>query len=516
MRNGVSLPSVQRQHHRPALESLESRRLLAAVYDSGGFESPRFTTGPLEGQDVLGPWLEDAGRPGVAQVRTEVVESGQQAVRLVRPAAEDGDTRYGVVKPITPAGVLQVVRVSWDMNVPQNTQGIDFGPFFGVEAYDASLNPLRPGLAGSLGVDATTGDVLYQDGTTGVLTESGFNVQPGVWNHFTLELDYATDTYTIYVNGDDKATTTFVDNVAGFTDAPIAALAATADTRATAAGTAYFDNYLIEVDALVPDSQRAPRVNQVYLSGSGWDPEFKQYLEDKGLGDHRYGFAVPARDQLNELPWVNLDEVSIRFSEDVLVDAADLQVRGVNVQNYTIDPASFRYDPLTRTATWRLASGQHFEKDRLLLELDGDAPGGVRDLDGNLLDGEWQNPGGPGQGGGDRFPSGNGQAGGDFRFRFNVLAGDVDRNGVVLADDFSDVKKKFFASTRRELTGLARYDAFHDVNGSGEILADDFSEVKKRFFNTLPQGEPSGTTFAAFASTPIGEEEERSLAELLR
>ena len=28
-------------------ERLESRRLLAAVYDSGGFESPRFTTGQL-------------------------------------------------------------------------------------------------------------------------------------------------------------------------------------------------------------------------------------------------------------------------------------------------------------------------------------------------------------------------------------------------------------------------------------------------------------------------------------
>ena len=88
-------------------ERLESRRLLAAVYDSGGFESPRFTTGPLEGQDVLGPWLETSTVAGVAQVRSEVVASGEQAVRMVRPADANGDTRYGVLKPVTPAGVLK-------------------------------------------------------------------------------------------------------------------------------------------------------------------------------------------------------------------------------------------------------------------------------------------------------------------------------------------------------------------------------------------------------------------------
>jgi hypothetical protein len=27
---------------------------------------------------------------------------------------------------------------------------------------------------------------------------------------------------------------------------------------------------------------------------------------------------------------------------------------------------------------------------------------------------------------------------------------------------------------------------FHDLDGSGSILANDFSEVKKRFFHTLP------------------------------
>lgn len=493
-------------HSRPlvATEALEARRLLAAVYDSGGFESPRFTTGPLEGQDVLGPWLEDGLVAGVAQVRSEVVSTGEQAVRMVR-ALESRDTRYGVVKPVTPAGVLQIIRISWDMNVPQNTQGIDFGPFFGVEAYDASVTPLAPRLAGSLGVDATTGDVLFQDGTTGFLTETGFAVPFGVWNHFTLELNFDTNTYTIYVNGDDKATTTFVDDaVVAFTDAPIATLAATADTVATATGTAYFDNYIIDIEAVVPPAQTAPRVNQVYVSGSSWSSDFKSYLEDKGFGDDQYGYAIPDRDQLDELPWYNINQVSIRFSEQVVVDAADLQIRGVLVPNYTLDPASFTYDVATRTATWRLAAGQTFERDRILLDLDGDTAAGVKDVDGNLLDGEWQNPGGPTISEGDRFPSGNGQPGGDFKFRFNVLAGDTDRNGVVLAADYSGVKARFFTSTRNEEIEGNRYSVYHDIDGSGIILANDYSEVKKRFFNTLPGGEPTGA-IAAFSTRRIAD-----------
>ena len=486
----VSQPA---SNNRPCLapETLEPRRLLAAVFDSGGFESPRYTTGPLEGQDALGPWLTDSEQVGVATVLTEVVASGEQAVRMTRPGAADGDTRYGVIKPFTPTGVLSVVRISWDMNVPRNVQpSVPFGPFFGVEAYDASVTQFAPQLAGSLGVDAATGDVLYQDGTTGFLTETGFHVQLGEWNSFTLELDYAAKTYTVYVNGDDKATTGFVDNVIGFTDAPLAALAATAESKPFATGTAYFDNYVIDVETQF--SQAAPRVNQVYVSGSSWTQEFKDYLEDTGQGSSRYGFVIPDRDQLNELPWINLDQVSIRFSEDVLVDPGDLAVRGVNVPEYALDPASFRYDADTRTATWRLANGQVFANDRLLLDLDGEGEQGVKDKDGNLLDGEWRNPGGPNQNRGDNFPSGDGSPGGDFRFRINTLPGDTDRNGVVAAPDFGETKKRFFTSPRNPTNIYSTYNAFYDVDGNAFINAVDFSEVKKRFFKALPPGEPGG------------------------
>jgi hypothetical protein len=46
------------------------------------------------------------------------------------------------------------------------------------------------------------------------------------------------------------------------------------------------------------------------------------------------------------------------------------------------------------------------------------------------------------------------------------------------------------------------YGYFYDVDGSGVILADDFSEVKKRFFQTLPAPEPAAPA-AAFGASLI-------------
>ena len=53
------------------------------VYDSGGFESPRFTAGlPLENQDG-GLWVR-TGTASASQVQIAVIESGNQAVQITR------------------------------------------------------------------------------------------------------------------------------------------------------------------------------------------------------------------------------------------------------------------------------------------------------------------------------------------------------------------------------------------------------------------------------------------------
>jgi hypothetical protein len=219
----------------------------AAIYDSGGFES--FTNNAdLTGQDpVNGPWLKSGTNTSTATVQSAVA-LGNQAVQMNRAANVNGDARWAVVKP--QANQFTPIAIDWDMNVSHsNLPAGSFGPFFGAEGYDSLDNGgAGPLLAGSFGVDANTGELLYQQTGTGFLVAvPNVTVPFGQWNHYRLLLDYSNLTYSIYFNGVKEATEPFVDpNINDFTDAPISTLAAGGDAASlAAAGTAYFDNYVI-------------------------------------------------------------------------------------------------------------------------------------------------------------------------------------------------------------------------------------------------------------------------------
>ncbi|MGA2032229.1 MAG: autotransporter-associated beta strand repeat-containing protein [Thermoguttaceae bacterium] len=211
----------------------------STILDTQGFEAPAYTLGALQGQNG---W-EWTGGNSTATVENSVVLSGSQAVAVNRAA--NSDSRWGVPVSGYPQSPNNVIQIGWDMNVAQTT-GFHYGPFFGVEAYDGAISG-NPGLFGSLGVDASTRDVLYQAQDTGYFTETGTTLDPG-WNHFSMVLNFATDQYSAYVNGNLLATTGFVDRGRGltsFTDADLSALAATGDPSSLAAtGTAYYDNFV--------------------------------------------------------------------------------------------------------------------------------------------------------------------------------------------------------------------------------------------------------------------------------
>jgi hypothetical protein len=241
-----------------------------------------FTTGPFgsaavpgqlegqvnpagEGQGGLSPgqWLRTKGggaSTAIVQSATFAPGGGNQAVKVDRAA--NSDQRWAVPvnhlgypdypSPSPPEPLQPCICITWDMMVqPSAGNGVTtFGPFFGVEAYDDDGNPV--GLLGSLGVDAATRDVLYQEAGTGFLKETGSLVSYGQWNRFQIKLDYSTHDYSIYLNGGALGTIGFVDqnNVVGglneFSDADISTLAAAGDAASLAlTGTAYFDNFLV-------------------------------------------------------------------------------------------------------------------------------------------------------------------------------------------------------------------------------------------------------------------------------
>ncbi|MCU0962468.1 MAG: GEVED domain-containing protein [Pirellulaceae bacterium] len=245
-----------------------------------------------------------------------------------------------------------------------------------------------------------------------------------------------------------------------------------------------------EVEDYPVTIDKAPRVTGVWVRGNAWTASYLAYLQASGLGHPVYGFALPvgSANQLKTLPWTNVDTVSIGFSEEVVVAASHLAVWGVNVAQYAFATGGFVYDSGPNVATWRLSQTIP-SADRLRLDLDGDATG-VTDLAGHRLDGEWVDAA-------SSFPSGNAEPGGDFRFRINMLAGDVNQSGKVTFADYSAVKSRNNFDTTH-----ASYAWFYDVNGSGKITFADYSAVKSRNNSVLPTGEPGPAALPSAAPAP--------------
>jgi hypothetical protein len=212
----------------------------------------------------------------------------------------------------------------------------------------------------------------------------------------------------------------------------------------------------------------APSVEAVYVADTEWAVAFRTFLEDTRDGSAQFGFEAGTGGGTKAiLPWIHLDQVSIQFSEDVIVQQDDLDITGASGAAYAV--SDFDYDPATFTATWTLAAP--IEADVLTLRLDGTSAAGVTDAEGNLLRG---NQGGKG--------------GGDFVQELSVLPGDNDRSGDVSLADAERAGDRFFSSVFdiRADNALPKYTIFYDLDGSGFILAEDRGAVVQRIGSTLP------------------------------
>jgi len=253
------------------------------IVDGEGFESP-YVAGTLEGQAAKLPndapfpgaqaWQASFGTTSTATVQGSTVHSGSQAVKLERAANEaPGGGQFGV--PVTAwPDASRFVCIEWDMLV-EDASGPhgSFGPYFGVFSYDDDGVGNSNGQTGSMGVDATTGDVLYQESGSGILLETGSTVNFNEWNHFHIDLDYLLHEYTVILNGVARVTESFLDGAGldQFTDATLTAAAAAGDAISQAlVGRAYYDNfevYQANVKIPEPTSLALGMVAMVSLAG---------------------------------------------------------------------------------------------------------------------------------------------------------------------------------------------------------------------------------------------------------
>ncbi len=235
----------------------------------------------------------------------------------------------------------------------------------------------------------------------------------------------------------------------------------------------------------------APTITKVFVNGTGWSQNYRDYLATLGLGSSQFGYAIPTgAGQLNALVYGNINQVSVQFSENVTVGQADLSLFGTGTSTF-YNSTSFAFDSITHTATWTLAST--IPADQLQLQLSSST---VTDAVTHALDGEWTN-------GTTTGPSGDGLPGGNFAFAFivsatvpNVVHGDLNFDGGGNENDLMP----FLAA----LTNLAGYQTSRglstadlnyiaDFNGDHVVTNRDIQGMLDYLINLAGPGSGSGS-----------------------
>lgn len=203
---------------------------------------------------------------------------------------------------------------------------------------------------------------------------------------------------------------------------------------------AVYTSELSEPKSLSP----LPQVTDVFVRSSSWaQPSattltFMELMEQKGLGDDQYGYRVSGSSTPLILPWVKLNQIVVKYG--VALAAVPT--------NFVIDGIRSDY----------LSSAALIDPQTVLLTL-------TRPLAGQA------------EHNGDRFTFYSGE----YTTQFNVVQGDVDRNGGVNISDTTQVR----ARTGRR-TNSVSYSLFHDVDGNGGINSIDQMLVRGRQGRVLP------------------------------
>lgn len=226
-----------------------------------------------------------------------------------------------------------------------------------------------------------------------------------------------------------------------------------------------------------------PKVSKVYIdyTGTAGTPQ----LEIKTGSELNYKNETVSQQLMSARIGGVFDRVRLDFNESVDVQQADLKVLGdagcgSPAPELPQDSGGFAYSESGGFfATWDMDLGvtdptnnEDFFANQILLKLNADASGFVRDKAGNALDGDWTNPTAVADvSGNDTFPSGDATAGNDFEFRMTVLRSDINRDGNMNGQDINPFTDIMLGVSD---TRLVQFDE-GDLNSSGAANGQDIS-----------------------------------------
>ena len=183
-------------------------------------------------------------------------------------------------------------------------------------------------------------------------------------------------------------------------------------------------------------------------------PTVTGVFADSTLWSNNFAFAAlgyPLMGNTRNLPWFNLNQIRIQFSEPIqTVSSGEVVIHGSPTRNIDYNTGLVVSRPDSRTLELTLRSGLVFTTDRIQVSvLDS-----VRDLQEVLIDG-----------------NADGLPGDPFNLAFAVVRGDVNNSNSVLSSDVTLVS--------RSQSGIGTYNPFMDVNGSASILSNDVTLVSR-------------------------------------
>jgi len=245
-----------------------------------------------------------------------------------------------------------------------------------------------------------------------------------------------------------------------------------------------------------------PTVVDVLVASTQWHADFKGEIINQSLGDSDGFYRIPVGDghQLYPLPWSEIDQIRVVFSEDVNVDTvtlADMVLTGV--ANPQVWPDSVAETPGasgTEIVTWTFEN-LAIRNDKLYINLDDSIDSATTGL---TLDGDWDNPTDRNDPVSDTYPSGDGVAGADFNFRFNILVADANQSERVSGPDLLMVRNAYNSTPPGP-----PYTVFADFDGSGRVSGSDLLELRSMYNVGLVGGNPLPFPFPPAAHVAAAE-----------